>query len=223
MTLHKLHHYVECPLQFHQAASITELTLKSDLIPTPPSQPAPLVRQPWPVIVLCVRPMKTPWKSGIGKRRYRDGQHEVMGGGLRMQGLQELPAEEEALQRRGSESALVTLSWYTGHHVFSLVSGSHSREQLPSTRAARRNGGFLSQAQIPQERDFLTQFSISSHSWPSQLWPETNRRGLGAAGTAWRRRELPTTEDKQDDTLLLSCPAMSPHCLVSAESFTPIG
>lgn len=120
-----------------------------------------------------------------------------------MQGLQELPAEEEeALQRRGSESALVTLSWYTGHHVFSLVSGSHSREQLPSTRAARRNGGFLSQAQIPQERDFLTQFSISSHSWPSQLWPETNRRGLGAAGTAWRRRELPTTEDKQDDTLL---------------------
>lgn len=143
-------------------------------------------------------------------------------------GSQNAGASGTACRRRGtpemgSESALVTLSWYTGHHVFSLVSGSHSREQLPSTRAARRNGGFLSQAQIPQERDFLTQFSISSHSWPSQLWPETNRRGLGAAGTAWRRRELPTTEDKQDDTLLLSCPAMSPHCLVSAESFTPIG
>lgn len=82
-----------------------------------------------------------------------------------MQGLQELPAEEEeTLQRRGSESTLVTMSWYTGRHAFSLVSGSHSREQLPSTRAARRNGGFLSQAPIPQERDFLVQFSISSHS-----------------------------------------------------------
>lgn len=139
-----------------------------------------------------------------------------------MQGLQELPAEEEALQR-WAVSLLLSLCLGTLAATFSLVSGSRSREQLPSTRAARWNGGFLSQAPIPQERDFLTQFSISSHSWPSQLWPEANRRGLGAAGTAWRRRELPIVEDKQDDTLLLSCPAMSPHCLVSAEPFTPIG
>lgn len=217
-----LYHYVGCLFHFHQVATIVEITLKSGLSPTPSSQPAPLVRQPWPVAVLCVRDMKTPWKSAIGRRRYRDGQHEVIGwvgGCLRM------PAEEEeALQRWGSESALVTLSWYAGCHVFSLVSSSHSREQLPSTRAARPKGGFLSQAQIPQERDFLTQFSISSHSWPSQLWREANTRGLGAAGSAWRRRELPTEENKQDDTLLLSWgPAMSPHCLVLAGPFPRIG
>lgn len=92
-----------------------------------------------------------------------------------------MPAEEEALQRWGSESALVTLSWYTGRHVFSRVSGSHSREQLPSTRAARRKGGFLSQAQIPQERNFLTQFSISSHSWKQtgEAWGLLGQRGGG--------------------------------------------